>query len=245
MSDDGGMVIEKLFRLWRRAFGDQPLTLKKLFGLITNNRDNPEASKNTRRVFRQYLKDCGIFDVAGPREKLGIFLSKHLGRHGNYELSRVRNIHQGAWQWSVMYRATNAPTPEQIKQTKCFVLVPCGACRFSHEPTAKTCEQKVRALGYTADVVFHRNGGYAVRLYDVDLAEAKFIAKQLLRKIVEIKNLLKRDGEKTVIEGPDLPAIGYFPEAKFLRRAFVEDYERAGAAIRSYTFLNFEWSVFD
>ena len=236
------MKIDKLLKLWFDAFGDNGLTLKRVFAGVTNNRTG-EATKNKNRLFRQYLKDCGIFDVAGPREKLGIYLSKHLGRHGEFELSRVRNIHQGAWQWSVKYFKPNSPTPEQIKQAKCYVLVPSGASRFSHEPTANTCEQKVRALGYTCDVIFHRNGGYAVRLYEVNLAEAKFIGKQLLRKVVEIKNLLKCDGEKTIIEDPNLPAIGYWPEAKFLQRAFIEDHERA--AIRSRAFLNFEWSVFD
>lgn len=247
MSDDGGMEVKKLFCLWWRAFGDQQLTMKKLFGLITNNRDNPEASKNTRRVFRQYLKDCRIFDVAGPREKLGIYLSKHLGRHGDYELSRVRNIHQGAWQWSVRYFEPNSPTPEQIKQAKCYVLVPRGASRFSHEPSANQCEQKVRALEYTADVIFHRQGGYAVRLYDVDHTEAKSIARQVLRDVVEIKSPLKREGKKTVIESsPILPDIGYFPEQKFLDRALIGDYERAaGPTIRGRPFLQFDWSVFD
>ena len=241
------MTITELLPLWFKAFGDQPLTMKRLFGLITNNRDNPEASKNTRRVFRQYLKDCGILEVAGPRAKFGIYLAKHLGRHGDYGLSRVRNIHQGAWQWSVKYIAPNSPTPEQIKQAKCYVLVPRGTSRFSREASASHYEQKVRGLGYTADVIFHRQGGYAIRLFDVDSSEADSIARKVLLSVVEIKNKLTLEGKKTVIESDtDFPAIGYFPEQKFLDRALAGDQDhRTGPAIRSTPFLGFTWKIFD
>ena len=230
----------------RLLFGDQPLNLKKLFGLIRDSQDNPQATKSTRRVFRRYLKDCGLLDVVGPREKFGIYLAKHLGQHGDYELSRVKDVHQGAWRWTVKYVETNSPTPEQIKQAKCYVLVPRGTSRFSREPSASHYEQKVRGLGYTADVIFHRQGGYAVRLYDVDHTEADSIARQVLRDVVEIKNPLKREGKKTIIESsPVIPAIGYWPEQKFLDRALIDDRTRTGSIRRRpHAYINFGWDIF-
>lgn len=239
------MKIDKLLKLWFDAFGDKGLPLKRVFAGITNNRTG-EATKNKNRLFRQYLKECGIFDVAGPREKLGIFLSKYLGRHGDYELSRVRNIHQGAWQWSVRYFEPNSPTPEQIKQDKCYVLVPRGASRFSREKSAYIYEQKVRDIGHTADVIFYRQSGFAIRLYDVDRSEADSIARTVLLSVVEITSPLKCEGKKTVIESDtDLPSIGYFPEQKFLDRALVEDHARPGGVHRPTPFFGFEWRIFD
>ena len=246
MSNDDGMKIDKLFQLWWGAYGDTPLTMKKLFGLLTNYQHNLDATKNTRQTFRQYLQYCGMFDVAGPETKLGLYLAKNLGRHGDYYLSRVQNVHQGAWQWCLEYIAPNSPTPEQIKQAKCYVLVPRGASRFSREPSANFYEQKVRQLGHTADVIFHRQGGYAVRLYDVDSSEADSIARTVLLSVVEITSPLKSEGKKTVVEGDSgLPAIGYFPEQKFLDRALVEDHARTGGVHRPTPFLGFEWRIFD
>lgn len=186
-------------------------------------RENKLAGKGLDRRLKQLEKDQVALDALDEQRRAAESDRKYKER--------------------VKFLAPNSPTPKQIKQAKCYVLVPRGTSRFSREASANLYEQKVRQLGYTADVIFHRQGGYAIRLFDVDRSDAGSIARTVVLSVVEIKNRLKFEGKKTVIESDtDLPAIGYFPEQKFLERALVEDHARVH---RPTPFLGFEWKIFD
>ena len=122
-------------------------------------------------------------------------------------------------------------------QLKAILLTPMRARRFMHRPSVEGCARKVRDAGFKCDVIDYQQG-YAVRVFNIELAEARKLANRLLFGVHEIASPLKaRPGESEKVWCMHTQrwvdrvdnGLRYVPEAKFIRRALSLDRQGSGA----------------
>lgn len=124
--------------------------------------------------------------------------------------------------------------------------------------TEKRCRD-LQALGFRASMGYLSPERFVIFIDgEPDMKELKRVALRFMLKVYESVSTpakTKLDSVETELIWSSrmqtwLPKpttampLGYNPDLKFLRRAFVEDHERAGPAIRSNPYLVFPWNVF-
>ena len=229
----------------------RPATSKEIeieleeFGLrLLDQRNEKMVGKNLDQRLKQYEKDRDEIETLDEQRRAAESNRKYK------ELAKAKSANVEAIQ--TIDKAEKHPR-------KSIFLAPATGFFMFEQKTEKRCSD-LQALGFRASMGYLSPSRFVIFIDgDPDMKELKRVALRFMVKVYEsVKTPAKTKADSSETElvwnqqmQTWLPKptaampLGYIPESKFLARAFVEDHERAGAAIVSHPFLKFSWEVFN